>query len=277
MKSMLMIRALTFATAVVCALSPAVHAQVLTFETGTASDNQFTQNFRRIDSWTDNTVGQTDPTAGEPNNDYAFLSTSTVSPDPINGGLLLFDTTPADTTAGTDNTFAGPLTITLDISAVQADSSIGIMFLDGTNTNNLLALFNLDTTGTSDRIRFFRDGIATAVSAGTQIGTTANGGSGLNISGTDPFTFGTMTVTYTPGTSNDTLLSLTVGTLSHSVSILNTDRIDTPRIGVRLFDPSSAAGSVKFDNFSIVPEPSTVALLLCGLGALAALRRRRTS
>ncbi|NJK90508.1 MAG: hypothetical protein HC904_00960 [Blastochloris sp.] len=130
-------------------------AQILTsagpfdFESGTAGSNQFTDNFRNIGPTGETAVGQTNPTTGEPGNDYAFSSATSAAAVTS----LLFDTSPISGVL--DPTFAGSLTITLDISGVQADSSFGIQLLDGGSTNNLLALFNLDNSGTTDRIRFF--------------------------------------------------------------------------------------------------------------------------
>ncbi|NJK90509.1 MAG: PEP-CTERM sorting domain-containing protein [Blastochloris sp.] len=104
-----------------------------------------------------------------------------------------------------------------------------------------------------------------------------DGSSGLNVSTDVSPVFSTLTVNYTPGSSNDTLLSLSMGTLNHSVIIANSEAIANPRIAIRLFDPSTTAGSVKFDNFSVIPEPSTYVMLLLGFVLLLVLRRRRIS
>jgi hypothetical protein len=42
-----------------------------------------------------------------------------------------------------------------------------------------------------------------------------------------------------------------------------------------VFQNSGGGDAVNFTNISVVPEPSTFAMLLCGLGAMTALRRRR--
>jgi len=46
-------------------------------------------------------------------------------------------------------------------------------------------------------------------------------------------------------------------------------------LGLYTKDTSISSGQLTLDNFSIVPEPSSFATLLLGLGGLAALRRKR--
>ncbi len=257
-------------------LEPSAHAQLvsLNFESGTATSNQFTNNFRLIGSASAfaGTVAQTDPAdAGEPNNDYVFQAATT--PGVVN---YLYDTTPTNT-SDANQTFAGNLTITMDISAVQADSSFGIHLIDTSNfNNNLLAVFNLDRSSaptTTDRIRFFKDGGIATGAAGTLItGGDLSGLSGLNVSPEATPVFGTMTVNYAPTTG---IFSLSLGTLSHSVTVDVADRITNPAIAFRLGDSSTTAGSAKIDNFTVVPEPTTFAMLLGGFGLLLGFQRRR--
>lgn len=196
--------------------------------------------------------------------------------------------------------FGGTFTVQFDVSAVTANSAFGVYLVNAANpANSLLAYFNLDSSGTSDKIRFFMNGNpANATStAGTLLttGITGTGGSlssgsysgnsGLDVS-SDNYTsptgtpvFGTMDVTYTPGSSpNTTTLGLSLGSLSAVATLPDSEVITNPEVAVRMVDAgNNVPGTAKMDNFSIsespipVPEPSTLVLLSSGLG-LAAIR-----
>lgn len=193
---------------------------------------------------------------------------------------------------GSEPTFSGAFTVQFDVSAVTVGSAFGVYLVNPANTaNSLLAYFNLDYSGTSDEIRFFMNGDpANATStAGTKITSgitgiggalssgTYSGNSGLNVSG-DNYTsgtpvWGTMDVTYTPGTSpNTTTLSLALGSLSATAVIPDSEEIINPEIAVRLVDAgNNVPGTAKIDNFEItsVPEPSVFALMSAALGVAA--------
>jgi hypothetical protein len=262
-----------------------VKAQVgpLNFET----PGQYTGNFYAVSAASE--IGQTTGLA----NNYVQLNDIAG----LNGAFYYG----VNSNTSLEPTFAGAFTVQFDVSAVTANSAFGVYLVNASNPNDsLLAYFNLDYSGTTDKIRFFMDGNpANATStAGTQITTdiTGTGGSlssgsyigdsGLDVSG-DNYTggtpvFGTMDVTYTPGSSpNTTTLSLTLGTLSATAVIPDSEEILDPEVAIRMVDAgNNVPGTAKIDNFSIsespmpVPEPSTLALAGLGLG-LAAVRASR--
>lgn len=243
-------------------------AQVsLDFETA----GQVSGNFRNLGPTANNTNTQSANSAA---NDYLIHDIT----GSANAAALLYDTTPGDTTSATQSTFStsAPLTVSFDFRAGNATSSVGIIFADSTNaSNNVLALFNLDNTGTNDLFRFFKDGTVTtgSITAGTQSGSSTAASSGLDV-GT---VFGNYSVTLSVAGSTPTL-SVTVGsqTFSNTFATGDYDWADTTVI-LRLFDAGSTVSTVWVDNFAInaIPEPSTYAISF-GTAALGlALWRRR--
>lgn len=262
------LRSLLFPLAALASVT--AHAQIsLDFETA----GQLSDNFRNL--------GQTNTlntqSANGAANDYI---THNVPDASVNAAALLYDTTPGDTTSGTQTTFSvsSPLTVSFDFRSTTANSSIGIIFADPTNaSNNMLALFNIDNSGSTDLFRFFKDGTVTTagVTAGTQSGSSQTGSSGIDIGSA----FGHFSVTLTVVGTTPTL-ELTVGSQTFSRTSVSGD-FDWANTTVilRLFDAggSTANTNVDVDNFAInaIPEPSTYAAISgAAVLGLAFLRRR---
>ncbi|CAM3030970.1 PEP-CTERM sorting domain-containing protein [Rariglobus hedericola] len=246
------------------------HAQVsLDFETA----GQLTDNFRNL--------GPSNPINTQSSNgvanDYIIHNVPDAS---VTAAALLYDTTPGDTTTGTQSTFSvsSPLKIDFDFRATTAGSSIGIIFADSTNaSNNMLALFNIDNTGTTDLVRFFKDGTVTSasVTAGLQSGSNQTASTGVDIGSA----FGHYSVTLSvTGTSPS--LTLTVGSQTFSnVPVSGDFDWANTTVILRIFDTGGSAANttVDVDNFTInsIPEPSTYAAFFgTSVLGLALLRRR---
>jgi hypothetical protein len=242
----------------------AAHAVTVSYDFSTAA--QFTDNF---------THRVTTPIA---NNTVSVVS----------GVLQQNITTGSATNAAAVYTYT-PTTFALDEGVITASMSLkapaptagqstsfGIYFSDGSNdANNLLALFNVDTSGTTDTFRVFRDGAFGTGAAGTQIGTTQNFSPSVMAAGAAGFT----TVSFT---LSSTSVSLTVDgqTLSQSISGTDLNWTNT-NVSFRSFDGRlSVDGLLQMDNFVLtgvaIPEPSTYALVaggLCLAGVVVARRR----
>lgn len=207
--------------------------------------------------------------------------------------VAVYDTTPGNA-ADPAVTFDGAFTVTLSVSAAEANSSFGIYLYESGTSNNLLMIFNLDSSIVSagnELIRFWRDAanvgagdVGTIYGAGAVTGT--NGAFDATSSGyhtnatvrgdatvdtTSPYTFYNLTLDYDP---TGRTMKATVGNFSSTLAIPVGDVIVNPSIALRINDTSTGAGSAKFDNFSVIPEPSSSLLLLGGAGMLAIRRRR---
>lgn len=252
-------------------------AQLVSIDFETAS--QFTDNFRSLGP---NTVAVSQSSNGAGND----VLVHNISNGSATGSVLLYDTTPGDTTTGTQSVFstATPLAVSFLFNAngASANSSIGVIFADSTNaSNHLLALFNVNSAPTNDTFRFFRDGTVSpvSVSAGTQVGSTvSNGSSGVDLGG--PLTAFTATLSVSGTTPT---IDLTVGghTVSQTFAAGDFNWADTT-VMLRLFDTGTASLStfLNVDDFTVaaIPEPSSFAAL-AGLGALGLVvsRRRRSA
>lgn len=235
---------------------------LLDFETST----DLSGNFRSLAS------GSAVQTANGAGNDY-IIADRTGSQS---GTTLLYDTTPGDATNGTQSVFAASgLTVSFDFVLQSPGSSIGLWFADPTNlSNNILALVNLDNSGTNDLFRFYRNGNLGTTGVGTQVGSNVSASSGIDIG--SPFSAFSLTLT-----NGDTVpeLSLTLGsqTISRTLSGLGFDFPNGVVVALRLFDNSTTSGNgVLLDNFEVqaVPEPSAAFLFLLGGVCLYGLRRR---
>lgn len=265
---------LLLASALALAATSSARAQVsLDFET----PGQLAANFRNIGGTTNVNVTQSSNGAS---NDFVKIDIT----NNTSAAVLLYDTTPGDTTVGTQSTFAvtagNPLTASFDFRVgTAANSSVGIIFADATNaSNHVLALFNVNNSGATDQFRFFKDGsIATdVVTAGTLVGTATNVATTVGLGSTFSNFSAVLSVS---GTTPS--ISLTVGgqTVNQTFVVGDFNWANTT-VNLRVFDTENffASSGIDIDNFSVtaIPEPSAFAAF-AGLGALAlvALRRRR--
>jgi hypothetical protein len=245
------------------------------FESGTASSNQFTQNFRLISTGTGST-GQSDPTANEPGND--FVSYERTGGTASVGSVLLYDTTPANT-GDTAQVFSGPLSISLDLAAVNATSGAGIYLVDPTNVDNNIGIFaQISASSTNERLGYRLDADLDGGTTGTE--TAGYTGDSASLSAHANPVFTTLTLTYTPGATSDTLVASFGSLVAAEYVLTGAERLgsETFMLALRLNDTSNTTStSVKIDNLtvSVVPEPSGWALLLGATGLLGLLRRRR--
>lgn len=240
------------------------------FETG----GQWGSNFRQISSDTGQALQSSN---GGANDLVMFDSLASVNNFSI---TYVYDTTPADSTAGTQSSFNltnGDFTVSVDLASASAASSFGIYFADAANNNNnLLALFNIDISGSTDRFRFYRDGAMNTSQAavGTQVGADVNGSSGLNAGAAAD----TLTVTLSIANPSAPTISASVGSLSASQAYApaQVDWTHTTVI-LRFFDASAVAnGGLSIDNLVLsqpVPEPSVAILLFLGMAGLCARYR----
>jgi hypothetical protein len=260
--------------ALVSFASVTAYAQVsLDFET----TGQFSDNFRNLGGASTNSQS-----SNAEANDYLIHDISNGS---SNAAAFLYDTTPGDTTSGTQSTFSvsSPLTVSFDFRATTAGSSIGVIFADSTNaSNHVLALFNIDNGGSTsgDLFRFWKDGTVntSGVGTGTQSGTNITASTGIDVGST----FGSYSATLSVVGTTPTL-ALTVGSQSFSRTFVagDFDWANTTVI-LRLFDAGtgSSASDIWVDNFTIssVPEPSTYAAIFgVAVLGLALSRRRRNA
>jgi hypothetical protein len=246
------------------------HAQVsLDFETA----GQVSGNFRNLGPATNSNTQSSNSAA----NDYLIHN---IADSSFSAAVLLYDTTPGDTTNGTQSTFSlsSPLAVSFDFRATTANSSVGIIFADSTNAgNHVLALFNVDSSGTTDLFRFFKDGTVTtaSVDSGVQSGTNQSVSTGVDVGSS----FGNYSVTLSVVGTTPTL-AVTVGnqTFSRTFAAGDFDWANTT-VALRLFDAgnTSSTPNIWVDNFTIssIPEPSTYAAISgAAVLGLAFLRRR---
>ncbi len=243
------------------------------FETAGDLANNFRLNTNTVNS---SRLSQIGPSAG---NDYIAHNNSPTDSSSTTVGI--YDTSPGDVNA-TQSLFTGPFSVEFDISGAQATSSFGVLLINpdenGFRTDNLLALFNLDVTGTTDRMRFFRDGNSpfNNGSAGTLVGAATDGNAGIDASPDSAPFWGHLKLDYSV-IAGVPQMTLTVGNLSATSTYLTTDALPSSvEVAFRVFDVNGTDGTAKIDNFQIssVPEPTSAALIGLGLGAVLLNYRR---
>ena len=262
-----------------CAIPAAYSATVTNITFDNASD--LANNFRQTQA-----AGTSNATV---TNGYVDVAAA----GSVTAYVGVYDTTPGNPSDAAV-TFDGAFTVSLSVSAAEANTSFGIYLYESGTSNNLLMIFNLDSSiGNvgNELFRFWKD--ATSVGTGdtgTIYGSSAVTGTNgtfdgtsngyysnaavrgdAAVDGTSPYTFYNLTLDYDPTART---MKGTVGNFSSTLSIPVGDVIVNPSIALRVNDASTGAGSAKFDNFSVIPEPSSSLLLLGGAGMLAIRRRR---
>jgi hypothetical protein len=257
--------------ALVSFASVTAYAQVsLDFETA----GQVSGNFRNLGP----VITSNTQSSNGVSNDYLIHN---VPDSSGSAAALLYDTTPGDTTVGTQSTFSvsSPLTVSFDFRASTANSSVGIIFADSNDaSNNVLALFNIDNSGTTDLFRFFKDGsvTTTSVTGGLQSGSNQAVSTGVDVGST----LGRYSVTLSVAGTVPTL-AVTVGsqTFSNTFGGLTDYDWGNTTVILRLFDAGGANVNTDIwvDNLTIgaIPEPSTYAAIFGAVVLGLALARRR--
>ncbi|MEI6082859.1 MAG: PEP-CTERM sorting domain-containing protein [Verrucomicrobiota bacterium] len=207
---------------------------------------------------------------GSPVNSGQFLGNSTSNAGGTSGGINtsgqawgMFANTSA--TADATRPFIGALSLGQSV-VIDLDNG----FIDNGATVGL----GLQNSSSQNRIEFFFTGGQTSYTIQTASGTA----SGV------PFTGDGLRLTFTLTGTGDTM-DLTVGSLNGSnggtnsffsnIGLNNSGGIDR----IRLFNFNAGSGGNKdafYNNLAIVPEPSTMVLVGCGLVGAWFLRRRQT-
>ncbi|NMC82647.1 MAG: PEP-CTERM sorting domain-containing protein [Armatimonadetes bacterium] len=243
------------------------------FETAGDLANNFRLNTNTVNSSRLSQIGPSVDNDFIAHNNNPFNSSSTT--------VGIYDTSPGDVDA-TQSLFSGAFSVEFDISAVQTASSFGVVLINpdeiNFRTDNLLALFNVDNSGTLDTIRFFRDGNSpfNNGSAGTLVGTAVNGDSGLNVSSDAAPVWGHFKMDYAVN-AGVPQMTVTVGNFSATSAFDAAHALPSSvEVAFRIYD-LSGDGSAKLDNFQItsVPEPTSAALIGLGLAAALLNYRRR--
>ncbi len=187
------------------------------------------------------TAAQTDPAAGEPDNDFVNVS----------GGALVvaLDPTPGDGIA-TRRVVSPPCSVAADVAFGGANNSFGVHFINPTNpAQAYLALFNVDASGGSDLIRVSADANPQTGAAGALI-QAASAESGIASGGG----FRRIEVGYATNALGEPVLSLWAGTLRDTVTLTGVTALASAELSLRF---STGAGTgVAFDNLAAGPVPS---------------------
>ncbi|MDR1280152.1 MAG: hypothetical protein LBK99_04955 [Opitutaceae bacterium] len=210
----------------------------------------------------------------------------------VNGGYI-YDTTPGDGTKGTQSTFtitkANSLTVSISLSIPTTNSSIGIYIVDPDNENTgYLALYNVNSSGTNDLIRFSTNATPSNGGAGSlPLGST---GSGLDLNET-----GTLVFTYGLNENDQGVMTLSMFNSGSATTPVHSDSFTMTGISNPLttFEVSlriagqPGNGTYVLNHFSAtvgdgagaIPEPATVTLLSGAVAIIGVLiaRRRATA
>lgn len=286
------------------AFATIANAATLTFdfESGTAADNQKTNNFRSVKA--SGSLSQTDPAdGGEPNNDWLAGSQVTGGSEWTRSTVAVYDTTPTNASDARQGFGNGQITVDFRMATGAQNQAVGIYFYTA-NNQNLFARFSVSTVnGAVDRINLSANGLMnggngsevhltpTTYSATSGTTTLANSGvenaSSAHYNNTGDPTWFWVTVVYTPGaTANTSTLSLAykansvndAPSFSASVVVPDTYKVIDPSLGLFLYN--NLTPTVKIDDLTItygaIPEPSTYGILLAGIvGGVVALKRKR--
>ena len=164
-----------------------------------------------------------------------------------------------------------------------AGSSIGLYFADSSsNNNNVLVLFNVDASATTDRFRVFYDGAFSTGGTGFVPGAPPSGGgadqtasTGIDAGASD---WGHLSITLSAiGDDGRRIASLTSGesTFSYSLAGTHVDWTSTV-LALRLTDSAVASGQGIDIRLTPIPEPAS-ASFFAGVGALLAIVSLRRS
>lgn len=203
------------------------------------SAGDYANNFRHVTG--SGTAVQTDPAAGEPDNDTVQLSTT--------GLTVTYDITPGDG-ATTRNLFGVPFSVVADVRFGTANNSFGVYFINPTNEAKAhLVLFNVNASGISDQFRFSADGNPLTSDAGT-LKQTVMSDSGVTTDGK----LNRIEIGYGVNAQNEPVLSLWAGTGSSSLVLTGQLAFASAGVGLR-FTPRSL-NDMGFDNLAIRPVPA---------------------
>lgn len=202
------------------------------------SAGDYADHFRRLSGT--GTALQTDPAAGEPDNDTVQTSS---------GGLVIaYDATPADG-ASTRSLFAAPLSVAADVRYGTASNSFGVYFIHPVDpADAYLALFNVDNAGAGDLFRFSSNGNPQTASAGALIQAAAVE-SGVTTDGR----LNRIEIGFAANAQGEPVLSLWTGTSCASLVLTGLAARASAEVGLR-FSPRSA-NDIEFDNVAIRPVP----------------------
>lgn len=264
---------LSISSVFVIVAATTVHSAPITFDV--ASD--VTDNFRLLEK------------DGSPGGTFGH---QTVSGNGIlrgtghsSGGRItvIYDTTPSNTAPVPS--FAPGLTVEFDVRMPTASRSIGVYLLDANNPSEntaYLALFNVDVSGATDRIRFSPDAnpksTDLSVAPNTNIGRLGSF-SGTDVTGSAGYAASTtafvhVKVEYTRNTLNEPTLQMTVGNLSASYTYTGLTGFENVSVAFRMSPLNATSGNnfMDIDNLTIVPEPAGI---LAGTLLIGGLLRRR--
>lgn len=226
---------------------------------------QYAANFRTLEQEAGVTLTQ---------NAGGFIRATSVST--VSRISTVYDTTPGDG-AATKTSFGLNTRVELDARLADTTRSLGIYLIDAATPENTayLALFNVDTSGSTDQIRFSATANPTSASnnaAGLETSGSLTGNAGYNASTS---TFVHMKLDYTADLNNHPVLTFTVGDFSRTITYSSLTAYSQVEVGLRFSPQTSGNRTIDVDNFSVgaIPEPASLSLM--ALGAVGLITRRR--
>ncbi|MDR1283485.1 MAG: hypothetical protein LBK99_22090 [Opitutaceae bacterium] len=247
-------------------IPPTLSAVTITFDSGDA----FFENFRLFKQNGDN------PTYDATNGGMTVPKG--------NNATYVYDTTPADATKATQDTFTispnNPFTISTTFVMGYANSSIGIYIVNPANeATGYLALYNINASASKDQLRIATNAIPNITGAGTLIGVTDQDGLDLNQEGIMKITYGLEAEGTTGYLSIDLYSSAAPETPVYSFTkTAITDPLTTFEIALR-FSRQASDNAYVIKNLEMVPELATHATLaglaLLGIAIFQRIQTRR--